>query len=329
MQKKSSPLDGNKTGDYSSVGLFFPMPIWLAHQFPALPEDRSPAHVTFLIIGKVDPARKQDLLDVVRHHVRRFGAVRCTLRARDEFKNPKGQSIHHLPVAFDRDIGTLRKTLTRELRESGFDVADAFPNYRPHATLEYADADSPYTGPEPTGSWEPVLEVWGMSEVHRVPFGTPKQADVWKSADDGYRAAGTIFMRDGKILLIRRGITAPWMPGSWNLVVGGVEKGESPVQAAKREAFEEVKLKPQEMKALGVARSPGEDVVHMFLSRKFTGEVELDWENDMYEWVGRDTLALYPLPRLQRWFAYKAFEAFDKTASGKISKLASQTRIET
>jgi len=499
MIKNASPLDGNKTGDYTSVGLFMPMPIWLAHQFPKLPNDRSPAHITFLIVGNVPPEREQEFLALVSRQVRRFGDVICTLQAKDEFKNPSGQSIHHMPIAFSRDMGALRKAVKRELMDAGYDISDRFPNYRPHATLSYSDGDAPYTGPEPTGTFSPVLEVWGMSKVHRFPFksrtadlspslGLPTEAGpcylaervyrnvrnprvrdqliaeieeggrdfdgkdeqivydllaergpnnsklvltphtqrrmdergitvqdirsgiknwqkwlnreksmqtpagkrvteeleygrklVWEdpkdrltivlrggrrknefaiisvfwtdfyntdrrpkdcpvpeeppknAATNDYKAAGVCFMRDNKILLVRRGITAPWMPGSWTLVVGGVEKGESPAQAAKREAYEETKLKPTELKLLGVANSPGEDTVHIFLSRKFTGEVELDWENDAFEWVGRDTLDTYALPRLQRWFAYKAFEAFGSTkvtTSSQIQKLARVVRAD-
>ena len=48
-----------------------------------------------------------------------------------------------------------------------------------------------------------------------------------------------IIERDNRVLLLRRGMTAPWMPGRWNLPGGNVERGETPEQGAIREAEEE------------------------------------------------------------------------------------------
>lgn len=45
-------------------------------------------------------------------------------------------------------------------------------------------------------------------------------------------------------------------PGTWALVGGGAEPGESPVEAALREAWEEARISPQEVQVLGTWKRP-------------------------------------------------------------------------
>ena len=140
----------------------------------------------------------------------------------------------------------------------------------------------------------------------------PILKQTYKTEGQVYRASGVIFLQDNKILLVRRGPTSPWMPGSWSLVTGGVDPGESPFQAAIRESKEEVGLTPLKMKLVGVGESPGEDIVHFFLCTKYTGDIVLNYENDRYEWVGIDTITTYNMPRLQAWFARQTVKAFNQ-----------------
>ena len=48
--------------------------------------------------------------------------------------------------------------------------------------------------------------------------------------------AAVVIVRNNKALILQRGYTAPWMPGKWNLPGGGIDQGETPIKAAKREA---------------------------------------------------------------------------------------------
>lgn len=54
--------------------------------------------------------------------------------------------------------------------------------------------------------------------------------------------AAVVIVRNNKALILQRGYTAPWMPGKWNLPGGGIDQGEAPIQAAKREAVEETSI---------------------------------------------------------------------------------------
>jgi len=65
-------------------------------------------------------------------------------------------------------------------------------------------------------------------------------------AVDGLRpqaAAGTVCIRDGQVLLIRRG--TPPLTGAWSLPGGRIEPGERARDAALRELFEETGVRAQ------------------------------------------------------------------------------------
>lgn len=52
-------------------------------------------------------------------------------------------------------------------------------------------------------------------------------------------AAGILFVHDGRVLLLKRSASAKDAPGTWAFPGGGIEPGESPEQAARRELQEE------------------------------------------------------------------------------------------
>ena len=58
-------------------------------------------------------------------------------------------------------------------------------------------------------------------------------------------ASGTLLVckTTGRFLLVKRGLKGSY-PKTWAIVGGGIEPGEEPLEAAKRELFEETKINP-------------------------------------------------------------------------------------
>ena len=66
-----------------------------------------------------------------------------------------------------------------------------------------------------------------------------------ESKDNSKTAVIALFNPEGKLLALKRGITAPWKPGHWNItggMVGDFIKNELPLNAALREVKEETGL---------------------------------------------------------------------------------------
>ena len=63
------------------------------------------------------------------------------------------------------------------------------------------------------------------------------------------RRSRVLVVHEGKILLVKS-----WYgSGEWTLPGGGIKRGETPLQTAKRELSEETGLKPKNIKSLGQA----------------------------------------------------------------------------
>ncbi len=100
-------------------------------------------------------------------------------------------------------------------------------------------------------------------------------------------AAVIVEDRDGRVLLLLRGPTAPWMPMRWSLPGGRIEPGEAPADAASRELLEETALRVQALDLIASQR--GLDV---FYARRWSGRVELlDGENISHAWIPRAQIA--------------------------------------
>lgn len=87
----------------------------------------------------------------------------------------------------------------------------------------------------------------------------------------------------GRVLLLRRGPTDPWMPSRWNLPGGKIDTGESPTEAAMRETLEEADLRVY-------ALAPLVRVGHLevFRALDWSGRVRLlDGEHSRSAWVHR------------------------------------------
>jgi len=97
-------------------------------------------------------------------------------------------------------------------------------------------------------------------------------------------------INNNKILLLKRGYSAPWMPNKYCLVGGGVDDNESLVDAAIREAKEEIGLTidRKELQNITVNYSDNySKVVFVLISHEFC--VTLNYEHSEYTWCDFDS----------------------------------------
>ncbi|WP_194793101.1 NUDIX hydrolase [Raineyella fluvialis] len=107
-------------------------------------------------------------------------------------------------------------------------------------------------------------------------------------------AAGVIIVNERRqILLVQRGHEP--QRGRWTVPGGRIERGESPAQAAVREAFEETGLRVRIQREVLNVRLPTGDGrefdVHDFLAAVVGGELVAGDDADDVRWVSRDEVS--------------------------------------
>lgn len=105
--------------------------------------------------------------------------------------------------------------------------------------------------------------------------------------------------RDGRVLLLLRGPTAPWMPMRWNLPGGMIEPGETPAIAAAREAREETGLRVSGLVPLDRTRTI-HGVHDVLYARCWSGQLQVDAEHVSHAWVPRAEAADWDVVPTQR-----------------------------
>ncbi len=66
-----------------------------------------------------------------------------------------------------------------------------------------------------------------------------------------------LYNKDKKVLLQHRSDDAPTSPGKWCLFGGGIEKGENPLEAIKREGMEELEYPLKNPKFMVISKEKG------------------------------------------------------------------------
>ena len=115
---------------------------------------------------------------------------------------------------------------------------------------------------------------------------------------DTSSGANVILVKDGKILLLLRSKKSSWKPDMYGPPGGHVDSGETPVQAAVRETYEESGLvvKAADLKPLLQRTKHNFGMIYYFITDKFTGDgvgITLSNEHHGFAWVGMDRIDNY------------------------------------
>lgn len=111
---------------------------------------------------------------------------------------------------------------------------------------------------------------------------------------------------NGEILLLRRGVNAPWMPGKWNLPGGVINEGETAEKAAVREVLEEANIHIRTPLAEIGERPYGKGTTVFFVTPSYRGTVKLNHEHDDYVWARPTEVGRYDLTPGTRDVVYRA-----------------------
>lgn len=107
--------------------------------------------------------------------------------------------------------------------------------------------------------------------------------DNEKSDDILINGAGFI-IHNRKVLLLKRGSTASWMPDKWACVGGGVEKGETAKDGFEREVMEETNLLLDKVRFCYSTQEDGSPI-YFFIATAFSpNNVKINFEHSEYMW---------------------------------------------
>ena len=101
------------------------------------------------------------------------------------------------------------------------------------------------------------------------------------------KSATVALISNNKLLLLRRGNSAPWMPGKYCLPGGRLDLNETLENCAARELFEEtgILIKPDELTPHVVKYKNGYKKTIFVCNKNCDYLVNLSWEHDDYKWV--------------------------------------------
>jgi 8-oxo-dGTP diphosphatase len=112
-----------------------------------------------------------------------------------------------------------------------------------------------------------------------------------------------IIERNGKILMVRRGLEDKSFAGWWDLPGGGAHKEEELVKSITREVMEETRLKvlPAQVRAFFIRIFDNKHVLIGYTTGSFKGRVRLSSEHLEYRWASlSESLGLKVQPTVRR-----------------------------
>jgi 8-oxo-dGTP pyrophosphatase MutT (NUDIX family) len=88
------------------------------------------------------------------------------------------------------------------------------------------------------------MEYWDIYDENKQLTGRTMKRNDWNMKPGEYHLTvlGVVQTLDGRFLITKRVMTKSWAPGWWEVSGGGVQAGESSLEAVKREVLEETGL---------------------------------------------------------------------------------------
>jgi len=116
-------------------------------------------------------------------------------------------------------------------------------------------------------------------------------------------AVAIVLDNDGKAFVMKRSDKVGTFRGYWNFPSGGVDAGESPVEAAARECIEEsgIKISVPDMVFVTSFTDYNLDIdIYYFVTKKYSGTPAINWESTEFMWAKIDEVlndSFVPVPR--------------------------------
>ena len=140
------------------------------------------------------------------------------------------------------------------------------------------------------------MEVWDILDRNGVPTGKRVERKRVCLAKCEYHLVVHIWVlgNDGRVLIQRRSLDKPLMPGEWAAIGGSALSGETGLQAAKRELFEEMGIDVNEVDFKLVKNMVRKSsILNIFLVCRTIPVSELEFQEEEVseaKWVHRNKL---------------------------------------
>lgn len=178
--------------------LYFEVPKEIAAAFPC-----DDAHITFLCLGDIQPKKLNAVISIIKNRVLELPTpLRFKLGKLDYFENPDGRvavCAVRTPQWFK--LSEIRTAIWGDLLNIGVTPEDIFPNYIPHATLEYMEEDEEYEGTVPSGEWSTDYMLLGIDDkIQPIFLKTATKTETQKLDEE----AASLLLREPKFKPPRR-----------------------------------------------------------------------------------------------------------------------------
>lgn len=119
-----------------------------------------------------------------------------------------------------------------------------------------------------------------------------KKQDMIKENDNKPKEVSicVLLNKDKDILILKRSDKENWMPRKFGLIGGGVDKGETPIEAVKREIKEEGGIDVGDNVKYVLTKNNGKMDVHIFIGLSPTNDIKLSDEHTEYKWIKPEEL---------------------------------------